>query len=156
MIVPRTRSERARYGRHKVIAILATFLLGSIAVEVFLPEGFLRPELRLPSRPPEELFRERASGAVVRLEAVVEEVLADSTAPGIAGTTQRFRVRSRSGHPLTVLHDPAVSGRVSLASRDTVELRGVYGWDLRGGHVLTGSASAGEEPGWIRPSGGSR
>lgn len=140
MLFPRSNKALYRYGRHKVVAILVTFVVVWSWLNWFAPD--LRDTLRgFGIRTPGAAFRERLSGEVVQARAVVEDVLADSvSADGV--TFRRARLRSVAGHPFLLLHseptDPVA------APGDTVRVRGIYEWGLRGGTVST------SESGWVR------
>ena len=144
MIGPRTRGQRQRYLRHKVIAILATFALGYAAVRLYVPRDHAALEAleAIVLRSPGQAFEQRATGEMVHAVAVVEAVPGDSSAT--------WRMRTLKGHPFDLMG----SGVVGLAVGDTVVVRGAYDWDPRGGSVDpkgTGPRSeGGERPGFVR------
>jgi hypothetical protein len=148
---PRRRRRPGRfYGRSKVIAAGVTFLVLYVGLRIFAPEVFdWGVKFRQRAVPVEDAFRGKMSGVVVEPAGLVEEVLADSLPPA-GGALQRFRLRDSSGHPVTVLRDPA-AGRLRLAAGDSVAVRGFYAWNPAGGLVHTTHAdSAKAFDGWVR------
>lgn len=100
----------------------------------------------------ESLFDGRRSGIVVEIAGEVERTLADD----LEGSRhQRFILRLGSGHTVLVSHNIDLAARVPLAAGDTVELRGQYEWNDRGGVVhWTHHDPGGRRPGgWIRHDG---
>ncbi len=129
-----------RYGRSKVVAILVTFAVVWVWLKWFAPDW--RDTLQaFGTRTPEVAFRERRSGAWVQAEAKVENALPDSA--DAAGTMfHRARLRSADGHPFTLLHTE--DAKHAPAEGDSVRVRGVYDWDLKGGAVTV------TDDGWVR------
>jgi len=142
MILPRGRAARQRYGRNKVVAALVTFAVLWIWLTYFAPDW--RDALAgFGTRTPAYAFRERLSGVTVQTRAVVEEVLPDSSAAG-PRPLRRARLRTLDGHPFTL--QEATDEPLPLAPGDTVVVRGLYDWGLRGGAVTV------TDEGWLRPS----
>jgi hypothetical protein len=145
VIGPRTPQQRRRYLRHKVIAILVTFVLVYGAIRLFAPRGHLVESLEsLVLRSPEQAFEQRVSGEMVHALAVRE------AGPDSAG----FSFRTLDGHPFTLRADSLPAG---TAIGDTLVIRGAYTWSSRGGAVDprgTGPESeGGERAGFVRPAG---
>lgn len=129
-----------RYGRSKVIAALVTFFVLWAWLKWFAPDW--KDNLQgFGTRPPDVAFRERKSGFWVQTEANVEAVLPDS-ADGAGATFHRARLRSTAGHPFTLMH--RLEGERAPAEGDSVRVRGVYDFDLKGGAVTV------TKDGWVR------
>ena len=99
-----------------------------------------------------DAFEEKRSGVMVQSSGVVEKLLADD----LEGSRhQRFIVRLDTDHTLLVSHNIDIAERIPLAERDSVEFRGQYEWNERGGVVhWTHHDPAGRHPGgWIRHAG---
>ena len=129
-----------RYGRHKALAILATFVLGYLAVRIFAPEW----QGSIPwtfARSPKRAWEERVSDVPVRAIGVLEEAMPDSSMDGRPAA--RWRARTRDGHPFTWLQLPQ-RPPVTAEPGDSVLVRGRYSWDSTGGTVVTGSGKSGE------------
>ncbi|MEZ5063931.1 MAG: hypothetical protein R3B81_04310 [bacterium] len=149
MIGPRTRKQRQRYLRHKVIAIVATFVLGYGLFRFLFPVGQREAFEGLESlvlRSPARAFEERVSGEMVHAVAVVEAAPTDSV-PG-------WQVRALDGHPFAIVDVP---GDFRAEPGDTIVVRGSYEWNTRGGIVDpkgTGPDSeGGVRPGFVRRRG---
>jgi hypothetical protein len=148
---PRRRRRPTRfYGKSKAIAAAVTFVVLYVGLRIFAPEVFdWGAKFRQRAVPVQDAFRSKMSGVVVEPAGLVEEVLSDSLPPD-GGALQRFRLRDASGHPVTVLRDPA-AGRLRLAPGDSVAVRGFYAWNPAGGLVHTTHAdSASAFEGWVR------
>jgi len=99
-----------------------------------------------------DAFAERRSGVMVESVGIVEKVLSDD----LQGSRhQRFIIRLDADHTLLVSHNIDVARRIPLADRDSVEFRGQYEWNERGGVVhWTHHDPDGSHPGgWIRHRG---
>ena len=99
-----------------------------------------------------DAFVEKRSGVMVQAGGVVQKLLADD----LQGSRhQRFIVRLDTEHTLLVSHNIDIAERIPLAERDSVEFRGQYEWNERGGVVhWTHHDPAGRHPGgWIRHGG---
>jgi hypothetical protein len=129
-----------RYGKRKVVAAAVTFAVLWAWLTWFAPDW--KDNLQgFGTRPPDVAFRERKSGAWVQTAAKVESALPDSA--DAAGTVfHRARLRSVAGHPFTLLHTE--DGKHAPAEGDSVRVRGVYEWDLKGGAVVV------TKDGWVR------
>jgi hypothetical protein len=100
----------------------------------------------------ERLFAEERSNVVVELEGRVSRVLADD----LQGSRhQRFIVELGSGHTVLVSHNIDLAPRVPLSRGDSVELRGEYEWNDRGGvvHWTHRDPRGRRTGGWIRHQG---
>ena len=129
-----------RYGRSKVIAILVTFAVVWAWLTWFAPDW--KENLQgFGTRTPDVAFRERRDGVWVQARATVEAPLPDSA--DAAGTMfRRARVRAADGHPFTLMHRERPAK--APAPGDSVHVRGVYDWDLKGGVVIV------TDEGWVR------
>jgi hypothetical protein len=99
-------------------------------------------------------FREQRSGVEVVGRGVVTRVLADDTD---GSRHQRFIVRLDSGQTLLVAHNIDIAPRLtSLAAGDTVEFKGVYEWNSKGGviHWTHRDPSGAHQTGWLKYEGG--
>ncbi len=127
-------AARERYGRHKAIAILVTFVLGLAAVRILAPEW----QGSLPwafAKSPKRAFDERASNIPVQAHGVIEAAAPDTLLAG--GRAPRWRVRTADGHPFTWLAVPGTAPP-GAAAGDSLHVRGRYVWDPAGGTVVTG------------------
>jgi hypothetical protein len=100
----------------------------------------------------ERLFAEQRSNVFVRLEGRVDRVLTDD----LDGSRhQRFIVRLPSGHTVLISHNIDLAKRVPLDRGDSVELRGEYDWNDRGGvvHWTHHDPQGKKSGGWIRHAG---
>lgn len=131
-----------RYGRNKVVAAVVTFVVLWIWLKFFAPDW--RDTLAgFGTRTPGYAFRERLSGVVVQSRAVVEEMLPDSSVAG-SEPLRRAKLRAPDGHPFTLQR--AADKPLPLSPGDTVRVRGIYDWGLRGGAVTI------TKEGWLHPS----
>jgi hypothetical protein len=99
-----------------------------------------------------EAFRRHRSNVAVAAAGRVTRVLADDRE---GSPHQRFIVRLSGGLTVLVAHNLDLAPRVPLAAGDSVELRGEYEWNDRGGLIhWTHRDPAGHHvAGWIRYQG---
>ncbi|HEX2638312.1 MAG TPA: DUF3465 domain-containing protein, partial [Gemmatimonadales bacterium] len=74
----------------------------------------------------------------------------------VAGSPhERFLLRVDGGTSVLVAHNLALAPRVPLAPGDSVEIRGVYEWNDKGGviHWTHRDPDGRHEAGWIRHEG---
>jgi hypothetical protein len=137
MIFPRTRRQSARYGRHKALAALATFVVVWTLAQLLGWDDRLRE--RFQPTPPRisaaAAFRDRLSDVTIEGEGVVE-AFHDVAADGDS-VPEEVLVRLASGHPIWVRSDSARIGE-GTAIGDTLQFLGSYEWDNRGGIVHVG------------------
>jgi len=88
----------------------------------------------------------------VEFEARVQRVLEDDTEDS---PHQRFVVELDNGHTLLVAHNLDLAGRVPLAERDLIRIRGEYEWNAQGGvvHWTHRDPGVGLKHGWIEHKG---
>lgn len=100
----------------------------------------------------ESLFESRGSRAVVEFRGRVSRVLADDNE---GSRHQRFILELDSGHTVLISHNIDLAPRAPLRAGDTVEVRGQYEWNDRGGVVhWTHHDPEGRRPGgWLRVRG---
>jgi len=110
-----------------------------------------------PSLPPlggtvAEAFRAHRSNVEVETGGRVLRVLPDDHA---GSRHQRFIVRVAGGVSVLVAHNVDLAPRVPVAPGDSVELRGEYEWNDRGGviHWTHHDPDGRREGGWIRQDG---
>jgi hypothetical protein len=96
-----------------------------------------------------EAYRERVSNVWVEAGGVVEEVLPDDR---MGSRHQRLVVRLEAGNELLVSHNIDLAPRVPAGPGDSIQFRGRYEWNERGGVVhWTHHDPDGRMPGgWIR------
>lgn len=148
-LLGRTPQARRRYFRHKLIAMVVTFVVVYAAVKLFVPRETIQEGLEaIVLRTPAQAFEQRATGELVHAVAVVEAALPDTTIDAVSH--RRWRARSIAGHPFVVFH--AAGG--SFAAGDSIVVRGGYRFDPQGGSLHTqGSgphSDGGERPGFLR------
>jgi len=100
----------------------------------------------------ERLFAAQRSDGEVQLKGSVVRVLSDD----VEGSRhQRFIVELASGHTVLVSHNIDLAARVPLRRGDTVEARGEYEWNDRGGvvHWTHHDPQGRRRGGWIRHEG---
>lgn len=103
-----------------------------------------------------DLFRSRRSNVEVETGARVVRLLPDDRE---GSPHQRFLVRVAGGTTVLVAHNVDLAPRVSLMPGDSVELRGEYEWNDKGGviHWTHPDPAGRHEAGWIRrEAGGSK
>jgi len=96
-----------------------------------------------------DAFAQKRSGVMVESVGIVERILPDD----LQGSRhQRFIIRLQIDHTLLVSHNIDIAPRIPLAEQDSVEFRGQYEWNERGGVVhWTHHDPDGAHPaGWIR------
>lgn len=99
-----------------------------------------------------QAFEQQRSGVVVEVAAVIQRLLPDD----LEGSRhQRFIVRLAGDHTVLVSHNIDLADRVPVAVGDSVEIRGQYEWNDRGGVLhWTHRDPQGRRPGgWIRHEG---
>ena len=99
-----------------------------------------------------DAFAERRSGVMVESIGIVEKILPDD----LQGSRhQRFIIRLQIDHTLLVSHNIDIAPRIPVAEQDSVEFRGQYEWNERGGVVhWTHHDPDGVHPGgWLRHEG---
>jgi hypothetical protein len=96
-----------------------------------------------------DLFRSRRSNVEVETGARVVRLLPDDRQ---GSPHQRFLVRVAGGTTVLVAHNLELAPRVSLMPGDSVELRGEYEWNEKGGviHWTHPDPDGRHEGGWIR------
>jgi hypothetical protein len=96
----------------------------------------------------EAAFEQQRSGVWVSVSGKVTRLLPDDNK---GSRHQRFIVELESGHTLVIAHNIDLVARVPLVVGDTVQLRGQYEWNHKGGVVhWTHHDPAGKmEGGWI-------
>jgi hypothetical protein len=99
-----------------------------------------------------EAFRRHRSNVDVVAAGRVARLLADDRA---GSPHQRFLVRLSGGATVLVAHNLDLAPRVPLAAGDSVELRGEYEWNDRGGviHWTHRDPGGHHAAGWIRYQG---
>jgi hypothetical protein len=95
-----------------------------------------------------DLFRSRRSNVEVETGGRVVRLLPDDRT---GSPHQRFLLRVNGGTTVLVAHNLALAARVSLAAGDSVELRGEYEWNPKGGviHWTHPDPDGRHERGWI-------
>jgi hypothetical protein len=99
-----------------------------------------------------QAFRAGRSNVEVETGGRVTRVLKDD----VAGSPhERFLLRVEGGTSVLVAHNLALAPRVPLAPGDSVEIRGVYEWNDKGGviHWTHRDPDGRHEAGWIRHEG---
>ena len=99
--------------------------------------------------PVADLFRSHRSNVEVETGGRVVRVLPDDRE---GSPHQRFLLRVVGGTTVLVAHNLDLAARVSLRSGDSVELRGEYEWNPKGGviHWTHQDPDGRHEAGWIR------
>lgn len=100
----------------------------------------------------EKLYAEQRSDVFVQLEGRVDNILSDD----LDGSRhQRFIVKLSSGHTVLVSHNIDLAQRVPLNRGDSVDVRGEYEWNDRGGvvHWTHRDPQGKKSGGWIRHEG---
>jgi hypothetical protein len=99
-----------------------------------------------------EAYETRASGLMVGAAGTVDRILPDDEE---GDRHQRFILRLESGHTLLISHNIDIAPRAPVALGDSLEFRGQYEWNERGGVVhWTHRDPDGNRPGgWIRHGG---
>ncbi len=100
----------------------------------------------------ERAFAERRSDVLVTVPGKVSRVLADD----LKGSRhQRFILELAGGHTVLVAHNIDLADRVPLRRGDSVEVRGEYEWNQRGGviHWTHHDPQGRHQDGWIRHRG---
>jgi uncharacterized protein DUF3465 len=95
-----------------------------------------------------DLFRARRSNIEVETGGRVVRLLPDDRE---GSPHQRFLLRVSGGTTVLVAHNLALAARVSVGPGDSVELRGEYEWNAKGGVIHWTHADPGgrHERGWI-------
>jgi hypothetical protein len=96
-----------------------------------------------------DLFRSRRSNVEVETGGRVARLLPDDRQ---GSPHQRFLLRVAGGTTVLVAHNVDLAPRVSLMPGDSVELRGEYEWNPKGGviHWTHPDPEGRHEGGWIR------
>jgi hypothetical protein len=99
-----------------------------------------------------DAFRRHRSGVDVQTSARVERVLRDDEK---GSRHERFLIRVADTLTVLVAHNVDLAPRIPLLAGDSVQLRGEYIWDERGGVIhWTHRDPQGKHPGgWIRHEG---
>ncbi len=99
-----------------------------------------------------EAFRDRRSDLWVETRGEVERILPDDKQ---GSRHQRFIVRLGSGQTLLISHNIDLAPRVPLVVGDTLDFRGEYEWNDRGGvvHWTHHDPRGRRDGGWIRHRG---
>jgi len=99
--------------------------------------------------PVAEAFRSRRSGVEVKAGGRVVRVLADDRE---GSPHERFLVRVDRETTVLVAHNLDLAARVPLAVGDSIELRGEYEWNPKGGviHWTHRDPDGRHQAGWIR------
>jgi len=141
----------------RLIAILIVAIAGALGREGCsqgsAPGGTMSPEaIERADSQVEQLYEEQRSKVVVEIAGTVDRTLADD----LEGSRhQRFILRLASGHTVLVSHNIDLAEKIPLSRGDTVQLRGQYEWNDRGGVVhWTHHDPGGRRPGgWIDHAG---
>jgi hypothetical protein len=101
------------------------------------------------------LFRSRRSNVEVETGGRVVRLLPDDRQ---GSPHQRFLLRVAGGTTVLVAHNIDLAARVSLAPGDSVELRGEYEWNPKGGviHWTHPDPDGRHADGWIRRQAGAQ
>jgi hypothetical protein len=99
-----------------------------------------------------DAFRARRSGVEVETGGRVTRVLADDRQ---GSRHQRFLMRVVGTVSVLVAHNIDLAPRIPVTAGDSVELRGEYEWNERGGilHWTHRDPAGHHTPGWIRHEG---
>jgi hypothetical protein len=100
-----------------------------------------------------DAFANHQSGLAVSGSGVVDRILSDDTE---GGRHQRFILRLASGQTLLIAHNIDIAPRVSeLTVGDSVEFRGQYEWNDKGGvvHWTHHDPSSQHQAGWLKHGG---
>ena len=99
-----------------------------------------------------EAYNNDRSGFMVETSGVVERTLPDDNE---GSRHQRFIVSLDNGHTLLISHNIDLADRVPLDVGDTVQFRGQYEWNERGGvvHWTHHDPGGRRDGGWIRHDG---
>ena len=92
----------------------------------------------------------RASGVQVQGQGIVTKLLPDDNA---GSRHQRFIVKLRSGQTLLIAHNIDIASRISfLRVGDTVDFKGEYAWNSKGGviHWTHHDPGGRHAAGWLR------
>ena len=105
--------------------------------------------LPAPTGPVTAAFRARRSGVEVEAGGRVLRVLSDDRE---GSPHERFLVRVEGGTSVLVAHNLDLAPRVPVAPGDSIELRGEYEWNPKGGviHWTHRDPSGRHAAGWIR------
>jgi cold shock CspA family protein len=155
-----TRSISTGGRQFPVALVVSALLVGALIVAGV----FFRPSLVGKNRPGSSaspstdqsiasLVRNRASGARVAGQGVVERILPDDND---GSRHQRFIVRLASGQTILVAHNIDLAPRLgSLAPGDTVAFSGVYEWNSMGGviHWTHHDPEGHHAAGWLQHNG---
>ncbi|HUR96371.1 MAG TPA: DUF3465 domain-containing protein [Gemmatimonadales bacterium] len=161
------RRPRARRLAAIIVAVLVAVYLvrsrstipassGGGTVEVPRPDGSaptaVLPPVAVPTGEISAAFRARRSDVVVEGGGRVVRVLADDRE---GSRHERFLIRVDGGLSVLVAHNIDLAPRVPVAPGDSVELRGEYAWNAKGGvvHWTHRDPDGRHEPGWIRHAG---
>lgn len=94
-------------------------------------------------------FRDQRSNLEVQVTGTALKLLPDDRS---GSRHQRFLLQVGGGMTVLIAHNIDVAPRVPLARGDSVELRGEYEWNDKGGviHWTHRDPGGGHPPGWIR------
>ena len=100
----------------------------------------------------EKLFAEGQSGHMVEIQGEIRALLSDDRQ---GSRHQRFIVTLASGHTLLVAHNIDLAQRVPVGEGESIEVRGEYEWNVKGGvlHWTHHDPGNRREGGWIRHAG---
>ena len=131
-------------------AVAALLLVGLQYLRTRSDGGRSQPASTAPSVM--DAFRARRSGVEIETGGRVTRVLADDRQ---GSRHQRFLIRVVGTVSVLVAHNIDLAPRVPVAAGDSVELRGEYEWNERGGvlHWTHRDPAGHHPPGWIRHEG---